>query len=146
MQIKWSLALAATACASLAAGAACHTDGIGTQSVYLSVEGKKLDRHQLRLPGGFELGILIEPATTEKYREGFARHNLRGSDELVKITLLDMAAVPPTSLSTTWGGANSRQGFGPRGGANGVPQLRDQIELYFHKPVCVTPETLSQQK
>jgi hypothetical protein len=89
------------------------------------------------------VGIQIEPATKEKYLELFARHSMRGIDELVKITLLDMGQTTPSELSMTWGGINSKQGFGPRGGANGVPQLRDQIELWFHKPLCVTPETLA---
>jgi len=45
--------------------------------VYLSVEGKQVERwtptpgeiHRARLPGGFVVGIQIDPATPEKYRE-----------------------------------------------------------------------------
>lgn len=136
--------------ASLDVGASCSADGTRTQTVTISVEGRTLERwepnageiHRVTLPAGFELGIQIDPADDEKYRELLARHNLRGIDELVKIVLFDMVPSPPVELSTTWGGVNSKQGFGPRGGANGVPQMRDQAELYFHKPVCVTPETL----
>lgn len=129
----------------------CMTDGARTQYVALYVEGKKIEAwqpvagqvHRVKLPQGFELGLLIDPATEEKYRELFNRHpTMRGIEELVKIVLLDMSASPPAELSLTWGGVNSRQGFGPRGGANGVPQLVDQISLDFHKPLCVTPETL----
>ena len=135
------------------AAAACAKDGQRTQSVALSVEGRQLERwevstgevHRIRLPRGFELGIRIDPTTPEKYRETFAKTQWRGIDELVKITLLDMRSAPPRELSVTWGGANSKQGFGPRGGANGVPDLIDQIELWFHYPVCVTPDTTVNQ-
>ena len=128
----------------------CVRDGSRTQSVVLFVEGRQIDRwdvtsnaiHRVRLPQGFELGLQIEPATPEKYRELLARTKWRSVDELVKITLLHMGTVPPQELSTTWGGANSKQGFGPRGGANGVPQLIDQIELWFHNPVCVGPGSI----
>lgn len=130
------------------AAASCAQDGQRTQSVAVSVEGRQLERwevvmgdiHHVRLPRGFDLGIRIDPTTPEKYRETFAKTQWRGVDELVKITLLDMSSTPPGELSVTWGGANSKQGFGPRGGANGVPTLIDQIELWLHNPVCVTPE------
>jgi hypothetical protein len=128
------------------------TESKRTQYVSLYVDGKRIDSwqpvpgevHRVQLPKGFQLGLLLDPATEEKYRELFTRHKtMLGIEELVKIVLLDMSQAPPTELSTTWGGANSQQGFGPRGGANGVPQLVDQITLDFHKPVCVTPESLS---
>ena len=126
------------------AHANCIRDGARTQSVALSVAGREIDRwdigsngiHRVRLPQGFELGLQIEPATPEKYRELLAKTQWRGIDEMVKIVLFDMGTVPPQELSTTWGGANSKQGFGPRGGANGVPRLIDQIELWLHNPVC----------
>jgi hypothetical protein len=136
---------------SLSAFADCAEKGMRTQSVSLSVEGKRLETwlpvpgeiRRRRLPGGFELGIQIDPTTPEKYRELFAKHDLRGFDELVKISLYDMNGAAPKLVSTTWGGANSLQGFGRRGGANGV-DMSDQIELWFHKPVCITPTTLAQ--
>ena len=135
---------------SCGAYADCVHDGSRTQSVSLSVEGRQIDRweitsgavHRVRLPQGFELGLQIEPATAEKYRELFEKTKWHGISELVKITLLDLSVVPPLELSTTWGGANSKQGFGPRGGANGVPVLLDQIELWFYNPVCVTSNTI----
>lgn len=128
--------------------------GKSSQSVRLAIEGKAHDRwepaeghiHQVRLPQGFELGVRIEAATDEKYRELFARRGGRGVDELVKIELYDMSGAKPVLVSSTWGGANSLQGFGPRGGANGVPALGEQIELWLHKPYCVTPERLAAKK
>lgn len=134
-----------------AAYANCIRDGARTQSVALVVDGRQIDRwdiqssgiHRVRLPHGFDLGLQIEPATAEKYRELLAKTGWRAVDELVKITLLDMAREPPAELSTTWGGANSQQGFGPRGGANGVPRLTDQIELQLRHPVCVGPDTMA---
>ena len=138
-----------TLCASLAASASCMKDGTRTQSVWLSSEGKQLERwepvpgeiHRARLPGGFVVGIQIDPATPEKYRELLSK--VRAFDEIVKISIYDANSDTPTLLSTTWGGANSKQGFGPRGGANGIPQLGDQIELWLHYPLCVTSESLA---
>lgn len=132
------------------ARASCMTDGTAKQGVSVSVEGRRLDSwepmgpevRRVRLPAGFEVGIQVEPATKEHYQELFVRHpTMPAIGELAKITLYDMSTVPPTELSMTWGGANSRQGFGPRGGANGVPRLIDQIELHLVKPVCVTRES-----
>ena len=137
---------------SFGVDASCMADGTRTQSVSLSVEGKRLERWQptpgeirrTRLPGGFVVGVQIDPATPEKYRELLSK--ARAMDELVKISIYDANADTPRLLSTTWGGANSKQGFGPRGGANGIPALGDQIELWFHYPVCVTPETIADLK
>lgn len=135
--------------------AGCWEDGVGRQRVTLTVGGKRIDSWEpkgdeirtVRLPAGFQVGIQAPPATPEKYRELFDRHaSIKGMDELVKIDLYDMSVVPPVLLSTTWGGANSVQGFGPRGGANGVPALIDQMELFFHKPVCITPEQVREKK
>lgn len=142
------------AVALLAMGAAqanCSRDGVASQAVSLTVEDRQVDRwevtsseiHRVRLPQGFELGLRIEPATPAKYRELLEKTRMRAIDELVKITLFDMSTQPPQELSTTWGGANSRQGFGPRGGANGVPKMVDQVLLWFHKPACVTAGTIA---
>lgn len=142
-------------CIISSSSASCTTDGKSSQSVSLSVEGKGVDRwqvinseiHLVQLPKGFKLGVKIEPATTEKYREFFfSKHPLPAVDELVKIELYDMRESSPKLISTTWGGSNSIQGFGPRGGANGVPVMGEQAELWFHKPVCIKPEALTENK
>jgi hypothetical protein len=143
--MKRTAFILATLLTMSSAYANCIPDGVRTQSVALFVEGRQIDRwditssevHRVRLPQGFELGLQIEPATADKYRDLLAKTKWSSVDELVKITLLDMSTEPPREVSTTWGGANSKQGFGPRGGANGVPKLIDQIELWFHNPVCV---------
>jgi hypothetical protein len=138
--------------APFAASASCMTDGTRTQSVSLSSEGKQLERwqpspgeiHKTKLPGGFVVGIQIDPTSPEKYRELLARN--RAFDELVKISIYDANADAPKLLSTTWGGANSKQGFGPRGGANGIPALGDQIELWLHYPLCIAADTIASPK
>ena len=137
---------------SLCVSASCMTDGKRTQSVVLSVEGKALEVWQpapgetrnVRLPGGFVVGVQIDPTSPEHYRALLTK--ARAFDELVKISIYDANGEIPKLLSTTWGGANSKQGFGPRGGANGIPQLGDQIELWLHYPVCVTAETIGDLK
>ncbi|MDX2221057.1 MAG: hypothetical protein SF172_18730 [Burkholderiales bacterium] len=121
------------------------------QTVRLSTEGMKDFRwkpvpgqtHAVTLPNGFKLGLLIEPATAEKYRESMQRFGGKAADELVRIELFDLSGAEPKSLSITWGGANSHQGFGPKGGANGVPAMGQQISLWLHKPLCITPEMLA---
>lgn len=139
---------ATTAVVGLESVASCRPDGTAEQTVSISAEGKQVERwtpvageiHRTRLPNGFELGLKIEPATAEKYRDLLARSKV--VPELVKISLFDMTGTPAL-LSTTWGGANSKQGFGPRGGANGVPAMGQQIELWLHKPTCITPATIA---
>lgn len=134
--------------------ASCMADGKSKQSVSIKVEGEKKvqweivnpDIRQLVLPKGFKLGVKIEPATAEKYRELMKQTSSQGFDELVKIDLYDMSEKSPKLLSTTWGGANSEQGFGPRGGANRVSAMGQQITMFFHKPACVTAESVSLSK
>ena len=135
------------------AQAECMKDGTPSLTVWLSVEGRNLDHwepvpgriHRLRLPHGTELGIEIDPTTEEKYRALLAGAPWRGVDELAKITLLEMSGPTPVIMSSTWGGINSKQEYGPRGGADNAP-LSDQIELWLHKPVCVTLENLKSRR
>ncbi len=87
------------------------------------------------LESGLTLGIMIKDAEPEAY----AGHNevFPFTPELVSIELFDMGTVPPTSLSKTWGGANSIQGFGSLGGANRVDELGNPgLSLHLVKPVC----------
>ena len=134
--------------------ASCMADGKSKHSVSIKVEGVKTvhweivnpDIRQLVLSNGFKLGVKIEPATAEKYRELMKQTSSQGFDELVKIDLYDMSEKLPKLLSTTWGGANSEQGFGPRGGANRVSAMGQQITMFFHKPACVTAATISSLK
>ena len=135
--------------------AECHKDGQRTQMVWLSSGNKPIDRwevngteiHRTRLANGFELGLRIEPATPETYRELLARHPAPAISELVKISVFDMSGVNPKLLTTTWGGANSRQGYGPRGGADRVEAIGDPgIELWLHKAVCVNADEITKMQ
>ncbi len=133
--------------------AECMKDGTPSLIVSLSVEGRNLDRwepvagriHRLRLPHGSELGIQIDPTTEEKYRALLTDAPWRGVEELVKITLFEMSGPAPVIMTSTWGGINSKQGYGPSSGADNAP-LSDQIELWLHKSVCVTLENLKSQR
>ncbi len=126
--------------------ARCFRDGERSQSVALSSGGKSIDRwdvdpneiHRTTLANGFTVGLRIEPATAEKYRELLARSGAVAVDELVRISVYDMSETQPKLLTLTWGGANSRQGYGPRGGADRAVALGEPgIELWLHKAVCV---------
>ncbi|MES2898174.1 MAG: hypothetical protein V4723_00530 [Pseudomonadota bacterium] len=144
-----ALTLGATCTASFAS---CMSDGASIQSVELSIVGAAKERwepvtgkiHRMRLPSGFELGVQIDPATKEKYQQLLEK--LPAIDELVKITLFDMRESSPVELSTTWGGTNSIQGFGPRGGANKVAVMPEQVQLWLHKPVCLNRESLKSRQ
>ena len=152
--IRYLVCVVISCCIVSSSWASCMVDGKSKQNIFITVEGKepilwedvKTDIRQLVLPNGFKLGIKIEPATVEKYRELMKRTSSKGFDELVKINLYDMDASSPKLLSTTWGGANSEQGFGPRGGANRVNAMGQQVTMFFHKPACVTAETISSLK
>lgn len=83
------------------------------------------------------------------------RTSSQGFDELVKIDFYNMSEKSPKLLSPTWGGANSEQGVGPRGGANDVAALGQHkialilkrlparlemgAENYAHKTLISTP-------
>lgn len=137
------------------ATASCLPSGDSVQAVSLSSGGKDIERwdvsateiHRTRLVNGFELGLKIEPATAEKYRELLKKINQKAIDELVKISVYDMSGAEPKLLTYTWGGANSKQGYGPRGGASGVPAIGEPgIELWLHKPACVKAEDVEKLK
>ncbi len=139
-------------CSSSWAAASCMRDGQAQQSVSLSTEGMTDTRwypvpgemHRVTLPNGFQLGVLIEPATQEKYREWLVRSP--AIDESVRIQLFDLSGAEPKALSNTWGGANSRQGFGPKGGANRVNAMGQQVTLWLHKPTCITRDQVASAK
>ena len=144
--------LTATVLAGGPADASCLSTGQPTQAVWLSSGGKNIERwevtsaeiHRTRLANGFELGLKIEPATAEKYSELLKKVNQKAIDELVKISVYDMSGAEPKLLTHTWGGANSKQGYGPRGGADGVPAIGEPgIELWLHKPACVKADDLA---
>lgn len=144
------LACLLASCASVTS-ARCTEDGKSAQSVTVSVAGKRIANwetaaagiHRVKLPAGFEVGIQIDPADADAYQRIFSKvPSIRAIDEMVRIQLFDVTGAEPKLLSNTWGGANSKQGFGPRGGANGVADLIDQIELWLHKPVCVMRESV----
>jgi hypothetical protein len=132
-----------------ALGQACNVEtGAREQRVFLEWDGRRVDDwlvgdaapHRVELPNGFVLGIAIEDAPAERYA--------RGGDagafvpELVRIALYDLSRTPARELSTSWGGANSIQGFGAQGGADRVPELGDPgIRLVLLKPVCVDTRT-----
>lgn len=130
----------------------CFKDGTRTQRVMLSSGDKIIDRwnvgsggiHRVKLANGFELGLAVEPATQDKYREILESTGRPAVDELVKISVYDMSGERPELLTYTWGGSNSLQGYGPRGGADTLTQAGEQgIELWLQKPVCMTADAVA---
>lgn len=125
--------------ASPYAQAAC-----GVQSVTLSSGKTQLaqwdvmpgEMREITLPNGFELGLEIEPAPekTRQLAEAWPEHP---RVELVKISLFDLTSNRVKRLTYTFGGVNSLQGYGPKGGADGVKEVGEPgILLELKKPAC----------
>ena len=124
--------------------AACdrHT-GDRAQAVFLSWNGQRLENweanmgtvHRVELPNGFQLGVKLDHPPTSRYLQ--LSNRLEHIPELVQIELFDYSGHEPSSLSLTYGGTNSIQGFGASGGANRVSSLGDPgVELTLLMPVC----------
>jgi hypothetical protein len=137
------------------ASASCVSTGTPTQSVWLSSGSNEIGHwdvnpteiHRARLANGFNIDLKIEPATTETYNSLQKKLNAKALNEMVKIAVYDMGGAEPKLLTTTWGGANSKQGYGPDGGANRVDAIgAPGIELLLHKAACVKADNIIKQK
>lgn len=147
------LAAAAIAASLLFASAstvACDESGNRIQRVYAASGGVHLkdwivrssEAEEVEMPNGFKVGVSIEPAAASKY----ASVGREFAPELVRISLLDLTpGEAPRELTYTWGGANSIQGYGARGGADRVVQLGDPgITLTLINAVCVNTRAIAQ--
>jgi hypothetical protein len=91
------------------------------------------------LPNGFQLGLKLEAPEADKILE--YREKIPHPPEVVSISLFDMSGPQPSFLTRTYGGTNSIQGYGARGGADRVDALGDPgISLTLLKPVCMATE------
>ncbi len=123
---------------------ACNSDtGSRDQMVMLSVSGKSINSWAVTsdeiksvvLPNGFKLGIKIEPADQDFYKEQAEKSKFVG--EFVKISLFNISGDSPKLLTYTWGGTNSIQGYGANGGADRVIELGNPgIVMTLLKPIC----------
>jgi hypothetical protein len=130
---------------------ACDPDtGERQQHVFLTWNGQQIsdwivipgEIEKITLPNGFELGISLEEPGLDVYDSQAERHDFVW--ELVRIDLYEISADEPQLLSRTYGGTNSLQGFGARGGANRVDELGDPgILLTLLKPVCLESEAFA---
>jgi len=122
---------------------ACDPEtGERQQRVSLSWNNQSIEHWTVRLgeirvidlPNGFPLGLQFDEPELEVYQRARARF----MPELLKISLFDLSEPEPVLLSFTYGGTNSLQGYGSRGGADRVDELGDPgVTLHLHKPVCV---------
>ncbi|MFZ6723718.1 hypothetical protein [Undibacterium sp. Ji49W] len=135
---------ACAAAALFAISGAAHAELCpGVQKVSLTYGGNELaywegnssQIHKLTLPNGFVLGVKTEQGAREIYERDFQR-SVTQTTELVKISLYDYSAAVPRYLTSTWGGSQSRQGYGPKGGADRVDELGSGIVLNLDKPAC----------
>ncbi|WP_077409625.1 hypothetical protein [Marinicella sediminis] len=118
------------------------------QKVFLSWDGQRLDHwtvepgeiKAVELPNGFQLGLKLENPEPEKIID--YREKIPHPPEMVSISLYDLAGDAPVFLTRTYGGTNSIQGYGARGGADRVDVLGDPgISLTLFKPVCLPPDS-----
>lgn len=119
------------------AASACDTKtGQRQQHVYADWNYRPIDSwvanssetRKLKLPNGFNVGVRIEPQTQ---KDGSAL------TESVKISLFNLDASDAAPLTSTFGGANSIQGYGAQGGADRVVELGDPgLRLLLLKPAC----------
>ena len=117
------------------------------QKVFLSWDGQRLEHwtvepgviKSVELPNGFQLGVKLEDPEPEKISE--YREKIPHPPEMVSISLYDLAGDEPVFLTRTYGGTNSIQGYGARGGADRVDALGDPgVSMTLLKPVCLPPD------
>lgn len=142
--------LIATSCLAasslgLASPITCPEVGVQDQKVLLTYGGTFIESwdvtgtepYEIKLPTEFRLGVAISPAPREIYlRAGEWAGEIM--QELVTIQLYDMGSSPPSLLHHNYGGSNSVQGFGLKGGADTAQELGpEDVELFLQRPVCV---------
>ncbi len=148
MRAIMSLFTAATTAAALALTlATAHASACdASQQIRLSVGDRQIDRwtgasnsvRHIVLPNGFKLGVKIEQASREKYEDLLKRHRESSAPQLVRISLYDETETTPRLLTYTFGGINSVQGYGPRGGADRVDEVGSPgIEFQLSKANCL---------
>lgn len=94
------------------------------------------EMHPLEFSNGVRLGIEVTPVDAEFYRSRIGAKD--AYMERVRISLYDIRKDPPELLSTTYGGADSIQGFSASGGANAVELLgEEKLRLQLIKPNCI---------
>ncbi len=115
------------------------------QHIRLSVGSAQIDDwsgtsdrvRTVALPNGFKLGVKIEEASRETYMKFMQRAGATTHPEMVRISLYDMTGDAPRLITYTWGGANSKQGYGPNGGADRVDEVGSPGILFnLSKPGC----------
>lgn len=132
-------------------GYACDVEtGEREQHVFLSWNGQQIadwmvtngEIQRVSLPNGFELGVSLNEPGPDVYEQQAQRQDYVW--ELVEIKLFDASSEEPQLVSRTYGGTNSRQGFGARGGANRVSEFGDPgILLTLLKPVCLESKSVA---
>ena len=130
------LVLAALLAANHSSGAAAaDAAACDAQVIALSWNGQPVTRwvaeedaiKRVELPNGFPLGIMIGPDLEDR------------AGPFVKITLYALDGPEPRKLTSTFGGKNSRQGYGARGGADRVVELGDPgISMTLSRSECRT--------
>ena len=153
MKVKLPKRAAATClvlfgCAISTAHAAC----VPEQRVVVEADSKQIaqwvglstNQHEVVLANNFKLGLKVEAASRERYETILAQTKQASFAELVKISLYDLTADKPRLMTTTYGGSNSLQGYGLKGGAARVDELGTSgITLRLLKPNCLSAAAIA---
>jgi hypothetical protein len=146
IQLISPLSVTFALCASLMSAPLFACDA--TQQIQATVKDKVIDQwsgtsdtiRSVSLENGFKLGIKIEETSREKYEAYLERTKQTKVAELVRISLYDMTGTAPRKITSTWGGTNSKQGYGPRGGADRVDEVGESGILFvLSKANCAAP-------
>ena len=147
MRLFIATTTAATAAALTLTLATAHASACdASQQIRLSVGDRQMDRwtgvsnsvRHIVLPNAFKLGVKIEQVSREKYEALLKRHGESSASELVRISLYDETEAAPRLITYTFGGTNSVQGYGPRGGADRVDEVGSPgIEFRLSKANCL---------
>ncbi len=148
VKITTLTSLITSLCVALHGNAACDA----RQQIRVTSGDRDVERwagasdaiHHIVLPNGFKLGMKIEETSREQYEKLLKQDHDTSIVELVRISLYDETGTMPRLITTTWGGANSNQGYSPRGGADRVDEVGGAgINVRLYKPNCLSAATIA---
>ena len=108
-----------------------YSDCNAVQSIDVKVGDKQIaawkglsdEMHSMVMANGFKLGLKVEQASRERYDAYLKQTKSTTAPELLRISVYDLGGEKPRLITYTYGGANGRQGYSPRGGAARVDEV-----------------------
>ena len=129
-----------------------HGDCNAVQSIEVKVGDKQIaawkglsdEMHSMVMANGFKLGLKVEAASRESYDQWLKRSKSQTMPEMLRISVYDLSNDKPRLITYTYGGANGRQGYTPKGGAARVDEVGEPgITLHLHKQICLNAAAIA---